>query len=257
MPSPNNVLTADSYIQDGLVFQLDGIDYGGIDGQWVDRKQVFRFSTINALYLQNCFAFKNGRANLLEQKTLSFDNHCSFDIIVKRNNSNIACLFTNPVPNRFLAAFGSGNIIWFGTNSNIPYFRTITNEASSFSWKNQQCVQNGFALKNTTTVDSWTFGTAMTIAGRNTGSQILFNGSIYAIRVYSRQLSDREILINQKIDNARFGLGLDIPDEVLPASRSLSLSEPFALPDESETEQEPTNETTVPDESPSGSNNER
>lgn len=71
----------------------------------------------------------------------------------------------------------------------------------------------------------------------------LLNGSIYAIRIYNRQLSDREILINQKIDNARFGLGLDIPDEVLPANRSLSLSEPFEFPDESMTEQDITNET--------------
>ena len=74
-------------------------------------------------------------------------------------------------------------------------------------------------------------------------SYVIFTGSIYAIRIYNHQLSDREILINQKIDNARFELGLNIPDEVQPATRSLSLSEPFELQDESMTEQDITNET--------------
>ena len=30
--------SADAYVQDGLVFQLDGIDKGNVEGAWVDRK---------------------------------------------------------------------------------------------------------------------------------------------------------------------------------------------------------------------------
>ena len=32
--------SADAYVQDGLVFQLDGIDKGNVEGAWVDRKMT-------------------------------------------------------------------------------------------------------------------------------------------------------------------------------------------------------------------------
>ena len=109
-------------------------------------------------------------------------------------------------------------------------------------------VDNGILMNSQNPLNTYQAQRA-TVGGRQWGnweSKIIYNpfiGTIFAIRVYSRQLSDREILINQKIDNARFGLGLNIPDEVLPANRSLSILEPFEFPDESESEQELTSET--------------
>ena len=38
------ILDADAYVQDGLVFQLDGIDKGNVEGAWVDRKAGKQFT---------------------------------------------------------------------------------------------------------------------------------------------------------------------------------------------------------------------
>jgi hypothetical protein len=37
-----------------------------------------------------------------------------------------------------------------------------------------------------------------------------FKGIIHSIRIHNRILSEEEILYNQRIDNKRFNLGLDI-----------------------------------------------
>ena len=41
--------SADAYVQDGLVFQLDGIDKGNIEGAWVDRKAGKQFTLNNCI----------------------------------------------------------------------------------------------------------------------------------------------------------------------------------------------------------------
>ena len=38
------------------------------------------------------------------------------------------------------------------------------------------------------------------------GYNTFFNGKIYSIRIYNRELSDEEIINNQKYDKFRFGL---------------------------------------------------
>ena len=40
----------------------------------------------------------------------------------------------------------------------------------------------------------------------------VFNGQIYSIRIYNRQLTEAEVLNNQRIDNTRFNLGLAVPN---------------------------------------------
>ena len=41
--------SADAYVQDGLVFQLDGIDKGNVEGAWVDRKAGRQFTLNNCI----------------------------------------------------------------------------------------------------------------------------------------------------------------------------------------------------------------
>lgn len=240
MPSPNNVLTADSYIQDGLVFQLDGIEYGGIDGQWIDRRNadnVFN-RTGNVIYNENHFEFKGGFFSKREMIRMPKSNTLEASIFIKeRTNCGIVSIGSP------LGLLSRGNILYtrYGGQTGPCFVEDIGYHLISTSENN--IVQNGVipnfdigAALNYRVIDA-RIGTL-----NSQFSSFVFKGSIYAIRVYNRQLSDREILINQKIDNARFGLGLDIPDEVLPASRSLSLLEHYELPDESESEEEPTND---------------
>lgn len=244
MPSPNNELTADSYIQDGLVFQLDGIEYGGIDGQWIDRKDGIiaqlnhKVSHINNKY----FKFEKEGQALFDKEASFSRNNYTIDFVgtVDSSYANLFCPFKNQ----------DLNTICLGTYSQAPgYLGYGANNISSIPrniglilihFQSGRFVNKGQIIRASASFVSLKARNAF---GINSIYNSSYSGIIYTIRCYSRKLSDREILINQKIDNARFELGLNIPDEVQPASRSLSLLEPFELPDESESEQEPTNET--------------
>lgn len=234
MPSPNNVLTADSYIQDGLVFQLDGIEYGGIDGQWIDRKQNIRFESSDGsnMFDNNHFQF-DGNRYMLTRQSISLNSvrviQVAFNGLLGRNN---VLLYLDSRCKIFTAYYGN----LFALGNRCSYYRAGNNLLSvgGLNWiANARKIADVMSGNVNLPIDFPQIAHAGTY---------YFQGSIYAIRCYSRLLSDREILINQKIDNARFGLGLDIPDDVLPASLSLSLLEPFELTDESESEPEPTND---------------
>lgn len=248
MPSPNNVLTADSYVQDGLVFQLDGIEYGGIDGRWIDRKNNCVYDISMCDKDKMSVIFNRHFAPLIENHYNFSANNCTVETIYDSKNLNdyqhiLACSTRS-----YVSSFITYNNI-FGRNVNAAA-RYQNKSPFSLNSKNilyagiQKGVHNGYSCEINVGV-SFNTSSKSGLGAIHNGSyyQYLFIGSIYAIRIYSRQLSDREILINQKIDNARFGLGLNIPDEVIPATRSLSLSEPYELPDESMTEQDITNET--------------
>lgn len=241
MPSPNNVLTADSYIQDGLVFQLDGIEYGEIDGQWIDRKGSIAFDISQQAKMPTFVDFLGNTPSYLLSGIFNFDaRNCSVDCIVNITNNNAAKILTGGNDANF-NLWTENKKVGLATSGSTKLY-SVSSYPATIHLLTEGCIYNGLR-KVTYSTDTSGRGNAVALGGVNNPPTKSFTGSIYAIRIYSRQLSDREILINQKIDNARFGLGLDIPDEVLPASRSLSLLEPFELPDESESEQEPTNET--------------
>ena len=244
MPSPNTVLTADSYVQDGLVFQLDGIEYGGIDGRWIDKKGNLVFDASKITHLNKAFSFNgtNKYASLIGAETLVLSDDYLCEIVFEAQSSTYGVILSNPAPyNYSIVVYGNKNA-YFGNQYGNPLWR-FTENISIISHQNSTCIANG-VLCNRAGSDYWNVGTTLCIGNRNGGgTSYNFQGSIYAIRVYSRQLSDREILINQKIDNARFELGLNIPNEVLPATHSLSLSEPLALHEEYRSDKELTNET--------------
>lgn len=239
MPSPNTVLTADSYVQDGLVFQLDGIDYGGIDGQWIDRIQHAPFiATIPIEHNDGAFVFNENTSFLADR------------IVDDRAYSQIECVVqANRASNRVVVFLSNRRFFWLNKYE-ILFWAGTTHKATQQPFEPIMTISN---YRQVVVLNGKNINTATSLTPRISSDRSRlgfidsyyksFVGKLYAIRVYSRQLSDREILINQKIDNARFELGLNIPDEVLPASRSLSLSEPFELPDESMTEQDFTNET--------------
>jgi hypothetical protein len=61
--------------------------------------------------------------------------------------------------------------------------------------------------------DTWSDRNVWVLGGRTgyptpTTPRYLFNGEIYAVRIYNRTLNAEEMLNNQLIDNERFGLGL-------------------------------------------------
>lgn len=244
MPSPNNVLTADSYVQDGLVFQLDGIEYGGIDGQWIDRKNgiIAVLSNLVTRVNNKYFLFSAGGQALFDKSASVNRTAYTIDFVGTCNQSyaNVFCPFPNSSINDImLGSYTGGSVFGYGMKRNIKAFRGNIGLICAH-FQNDHFINKGVIITPTTQFQTLAVRDKF---GINAAYRESYSGRIFTIRCYNRDLSDREILINQQIDNARFELGLDIPDEVLPANRSLSLSEPYELPDESMTEQDFTNET--------------
>ena len=59
-------LSADSYVQDGLVFQLDGIDKGNVEGAWVDRKAGRQFTLNNCIVNSDNIEFNGNDSEAID-----------------------------------------------------------------------------------------------------------------------------------------------------------------------------------------------
>lgn len=209
--------TADSYIQDGLVFQLDGIENGGIDGQWIDRVGGLIFEG-DARHSDNCFLFNGSNSNVMRSRsTLPEISDVSADICYQ-NTGRQTKIFINANSVNSLRLSTDGNF-----KRNLPAFVPYTFASHIIHMQLNRGVDNGILMGTRSPLEGYQALRA-TVGGRQWGAwndHIVYNpftGSIYAIRVYSRQLTDEEIIYNQKIDNIRFELGLNIPDTVQPAS---------------------------------------
>lgn len=76
-------------------------------------------------------------------------------------------------------------------------------------------VQNGQTISRGTDSDYWTsggdFNSNFNIGYNNLDyGRFFFTGKIYAIRIYSKLLTQAEMINNQRVDNTRFNLGLSI-----------------------------------------------
>lgn len=88
---------------------------------------------------------------------------------------------------------------------------SIKKGVTSLSLNN--CISNGIKITNYESFGSFApnSGNRFTIGYRQYSSvEMRLLGEIYCIRMYNRTLTDNEILHNQRIDNRRFNLGLNI-----------------------------------------------
>lgn len=90
---------------------------------------------------------------------------------------------------------------------------------------------------------SWNQTYDVVIGGRGS---VTYEGDIHSLRVYSRKLTDDEILYNQRVDNVRFNLGINLNGGIEPyntgreltTTRGIIEASPLESFDEQTTEQE-------------------
>lgn len=208
---------ADSYIQEGLVFQLDGLEKGSNTGYWTDRKGGIKFelSSTYADVLTNAVHMKG--AGIIRGDgviTPTFDAVdgtievvCTYQsgrkvVFVEAQAPNLSFGWNNNAVRIYGMATGTSQLpAWsgYGTGA-LVYSLTgthavsnITNNLTSGSnagWSNSQGA--GY----------------IELGGRSYNSSDNYTGDIYAIRVYNTKLSVAEMQFNQRIDNVRFNLGI-------------------------------------------------
>lgn len=227
-------LSAKSYVQDGLVALWDGIENAGwgvhdgsatvwaeLCGNYVqtsgEAKNWDGVSLVcnkdTRLLFGGFFGFESLTVETIVQCDELYNNSYIIDDHDHVNKTGFASFVTNlsdPFGIRF--SYGvAGNTPGYSystpTKPDASLFAhgslvcdSAAKTISLFSFgRRLQTIQNGSTVVNETQ--------AFAIAGNNTNNTNSFLGRIMCIRVYSRSLSEIEILRNLDVDRARFGIG--------------------------------------------------
>ena len=203
------------YIQNGLVFHLDGIEKGVTNNAWTDRIGGIVFTSSNAEELVNSWRTGSGK-KLINSSSFVFDSRTNtIEVVMEREspNSTQSDIFSSLDTSCIILSVDSGYI--YISHRNEPGFRLSSNTPGltsiapyCVSARQNLAVVNGVS-KTTTGNASIGSSTYNSIGSRGNGNYP-FSGKIYAVRIYDRFLSESEMLHNQTVDNIRFNLGLNL-----------------------------------------------
>jgi len=224
----NKGIDENSYIQDGLVFQLDGIADGGVSGHWIDLKQNGDFVLAETIS-KNDYGFvfptsdASGRAILSGSLTIPSHSTATVQICFRDNvntgtRNTAECAIFNTMVN------SSGPFLRYYYNKGEDWIKISTSKNSAYSRAVYPSMnQDKTMIDSTISIApgiGYLNGQEVTLAslsgGYGSGSNIYIGGltnqriCYCAIRMYNRILTASEIVHNQKIDNIRFNLGLTI-----------------------------------------------
>ena len=219
-----------NYIQEGLVFHLDGIEKGSVSGKWIDCKGGAEWVNHGATSLQNGFSF-DGVDDYFEGVDsgvytddaytieVVFDSETSgsvYFVFVDAYGREIMCYVpnfqskewylsksaaaqkNNPNPYGAIVVNGDG-----GTGVKIVSLTTAATGTNGG-------VVNGVA--KSTNICEYSCDAIGRIGCRRKDSvnNFFFKGKVYSVRIYNRRLTTSEMKQNQVEDNTRFNLGLTI-----------------------------------------------
>lgn len=195
-----------SYVTDGLVFRLDGIEKGENEGTWTDLVGGIVFTNNNVINTDYGWSFNGSSSYFYSTSVLTGSSNHTVEVCFKPNNTDTYCLFSCNNGTQY-------NILFYKSNNNITfsqYANTYTivlsaNQNYSVSLNLDRGLLNGTSISKNSNTDFWI--TSDFYIGRR-ASGAYFNGEIYTIRIYNRKLSQEEQLRNFSVDNKRFNLGL-------------------------------------------------
>ena len=214
VPGPGGQIS--DYVQDGLVLHLDGIEKGETDGLWE--------SLVGTTY------YTLNTHSIVERNAVVMDGA---GVISGTNSVHVAWgSGTIEVCYERLSGSGSGILIYAGSSgvglivgasayafgigtgtsgkNQWPYGAT-TPTLATVSVSTDRLKVNGNTISGTKVANNWgSANSACPIGGRTSGTKYYLNARIYSIRKYNRLLTEAEMLQNQKVDNIRFNLKLNI-----------------------------------------------
>lgn len=203
-----------TYVKNGLVLWLDGIDKGNIPGSWVDKVGGVEFVGVNGpvfganyvelsylagSYLSNAtFTSPNSSGGTIEVVISDFSVSTNTIVFLSKDNGTLGFGFYN------------SKVIWTSGTSVQQSLVILPASPKIISINVDRAYSDAIQCEFSTSKDFWTGADPNNnlIGKRVNGNQ--FSGKIYCIRLYNRRLTAAEILRNQRIDNKRFNLGLNI-----------------------------------------------
>jgi hypothetical protein len=219
MMGKDGSINADSYVQNGLVFQLDGIEWGNVAGHWIERKNGYDWyegNNVNLHTEDNAMVFDGSNYMITDDTIPSYPYEtCSIEICASAIiNAEDSIPYIN---------FGEGNVAAFKriVNNFVCYVPSSGNAVAInkiyLEGKSNISFNGNFYLN--ATLDSKLSIYAPTLGMRSSspiiGNAYYYNktlstywlvGKIYSIRIYNRKLSAEEIAFNYNIDKQRFNV---------------------------------------------------
>ena len=190
------------YVQDGLVFQMD-CNYECTAAKWKDVRSAIEFAGNGSVAIQDGVPYFNGSAWYNNANNLPYAyNTCTIEVVFTREKTGRANLLDNNLNGTIGFLFYS---YYQGIGSNGAFStrfvaRDTLGEFTRVGIAGSLGIQDGVAM-TTQGTDYWTASSSGTTIG---GGREKWQGKIYAIRIYNRLLTEREILANQAIDLQRW-----------------------------------------------------
>ena len=203
-PRPN------SYIQDGLVFFLDGKDF--TSGNWVDKIGNSSFAMNNCVKDGDGVKFNGTNSYGTTEDNLSFPSQSyTIEMVIKGEkevsaSSDSQIIFNTKNSGDFSLGFGrvgSAKLYTFQagtTKTNLGYKYSSAVGFKRVSVNKDKCVVNGEPITAGGGVGNWSVGAKVVVGANASNTNWFFKGTIYAIRIYNRLLSENEMKANQMFD---------------------------------------------------------
>lgn len=207
------------YVQSGLILHLDGKNKGSVANAWSNLAGSGAYTNYGATFNSDHVYF-DGVDDYL--RSASFDatffptrTRGTIEVVYDNEfyHEQLAVILIARTATRLSAGVDSGGGFYYATDtaSERSYNLPITTVAKgSFSVSSARYYENGSPMSLSTDKDYLSgYQNAYSYIGRrNAGSY--FKGKIYSIRIYSRQLTEAEVMQNLSVDNLRFNLGLTL-----------------------------------------------
>lgn len=205
------------YVDDGLVLNLDGAQKGNTADTWTDLVGGHAFGASNGVTFGTNYVELDSNQNQYLSNT-SFTVPSSSDGTIEIAFSGFSSRSTIIVfypSSGGLLAFGyygssENGIIWKTAGSG----NTVKAISSSISIKTasinyDRAIIDG-TLASKGSAQAWSNTNGTNFIGKRSNNTAYYKGKIYSIRIYNRRLTEEEILRNQRVDNYRYQLGLNI-----------------------------------------------
>lgn len=214
--------TISEYVQNGLIFHLDGIDKGqGSD--WTDLVGGIQFTANGSgcYSTSNSWHFPGDNNNYLVSANNAWGNFggsSNYTVEVcyyNQSQSNVkSFIFRCGRGTNYPVYYCEGNrITWSQYEYIYENAGITTNSKYTVSINDDQGFVNKVLINKSQNTDYWdAVDDYIRIGGAVQGGAARnpMNGDIYSIRIYNRKLSQAEQLQNQIIDDQRFNLGLHL-----------------------------------------------
>ena len=217
IPPSNYSGLISEYVQNGLIFHLDGIDKGqGSD--WTDLIGGIQFSANGgATSTSNSWHFNGANSSYLSSingawNSIGGSQDFTVEVCYSRDRSNTnVFLFRFGQDNYSPIYYFNGQYITWLQNENVYNVSFLPNYSKyTVSLNNDQGYVNKTILQKSSTTDYWDKQNQIILGGGVGGSAANnpLYGNLYSIRIYNRKLSRAEQLQNMEVDNQRFNLEL-------------------------------------------------